>query len=200
MAGRIDAVLAEKGIELPRAMPAKEGHIEGWALSRGQLYVSGMIPQWNGERRFIGKAGQEFDLAQVQEAARLSALNVLAQASSDLNRVSGITPSMRAVMETLYPDTEMTVPAIARLQRVSRQHIQLIVKDLLAAELLDTHDNPAHKRSKLVRLTTKGEAAYDELRAAMLSLCEEMAADMDAGQIETARAVLDNLARKLSTG
>jgi enamine deaminase RidA (YjgF/YER057c/UK114 family) len=114
MAGRIDAVLAEKGIELPRAMPPKEGHIDGWALSRGQLYISGMIPQWNGERRFIGKAGEEFDLAQVQEAARLSALNMLAQArqalDGDLDRVR------RVVKLTGYinalPDFHDATPAL----------------------------------------------------------------------------------------
>jgi enamine deaminase RidA (YjgF/YER057c/UK114 family) len=114
MAGRIDAVLAERGIELPRAMPPKAGHIEGTALSRGQLYISGMIPQWNGERRFIGKAGQEFDLGQVQEAARLSALNMLAQAKAaldgDLDRVRRVVKLKGYVAAT--PDFHDVTPAV----------------------------------------------------------------------------------------
>lgn len=58
------------------------------------LYVSGMVPQWNGELRFIGKVGREFSLEEGQEAARLSALNVLAQAEAaldgDLDRVKRV--------------------------------------------------------------------------------------------------------------
>lgn len=114
MAGRIEAVLAEKGIELPRAMAPKVGHIEGTALSRGQLYISGMIPQWNGERRFIGKAGREFDLAQVQEAARLSALNMLAQAkdalNGDLDRVRRVVKLTGYV--NAHPDFHDVTPAV----------------------------------------------------------------------------------------
>ena len=112
--------------------------------------------------------------------------NVLAQASSDLNRVSGITPSMRAVMETLYPDTEMTVPAIARLQRVSRQHIQLIVKDLLAAELLDTHDNPAHKRSHLIRLSPNGVAQFRRVLTRERQLFQGLEGEFDEQQLAQA--------------
>ena len=113
MAGRIEKVLAEKGIELPEAMPPKVGHIEGFVLSGASLYISGMIPQWNGERRFIGKAGLDFSLAEVQEAARLSALNMLAQARlalGDLDRI------LRAVKLTGYvnasPDFHDITPAV----------------------------------------------------------------------------------------
>ena len=45
----------------------------------------------NGERRFIGKLGREFSIEQGQEAARLCALNLLAQAKAalagDLDRI-----------------------------------------------------------------------------------------------------------------
>jgi len=113
MAGRIEKVLAAKGVELPRAMAPKVGHIEGFVLSGTSLYISGMIPQWNGERRFIGKAGLDFTLSQVQEAARLSALNMLAQAHlalGDLDRIK------RVVKLTGYvnasPDFHDITPAV----------------------------------------------------------------------------------------
>ena len=60
----------------------------------GFLFVSGQLPSWNGELRYVGKVGKEFDLAQAQTAARLSALNVLAHARAaldgDLDRISEV--------------------------------------------------------------------------------------------------------------
>jgi enamine deaminase RidA (YjgF/YER057c/UK114 family) len=50
------------------------------------------VPKWDGEVRFVGKVGREFDLATGQAAARLSILNVLAQAKAmlagDLDRIA----------------------------------------------------------------------------------------------------------------
>ncbi len=57
----------------------------------GLLVMAGQVCQWNGERRFIGKLGREFSVEQGQEAARLCALNLLAQAKAalggDLDRI-----------------------------------------------------------------------------------------------------------------
>ena len=114
MTGRIDRRLDELGIELPQAMAPKVGHIEGTVLSRGQLYISGQIPQWNGERRFIGKAGAEFSLEEVQMAARLSALNMLAQAKAaldgDLDRVRRVVKLTGYV--NAHPDFHDVTPAV----------------------------------------------------------------------------------------
>ena len=49
------------------------------------LYVSGQVTTWNGDLRYIGKVGREFDLDDGRAAARLSALNVLAQARHALD-------------------------------------------------------------------------------------------------------------------
>lgn len=42
------------------------------------LHVSGQIPQWQGERTFIGRLGAEFSTAEGAKAAELCALNILA--------------------------------------------------------------------------------------------------------------------------
>jgi enamine deaminase RidA (YjgF/YER057c/UK114 family) len=42
------------------------------------LFITGQLSQWNGERRFIGKLGREFDIAEGQQAAYLCALNLIA--------------------------------------------------------------------------------------------------------------------------
>jgi enamine deaminase RidA (YjgF/YER057c/UK114 family) len=94
MAGRIEARLKELGIELPVPQEPRVAKILNTVIAGGFLFVSGQITQWNGERRFVGKVGREFDLAQGQAAARLSALNVLAQArkglDGDLDRIERV--------------------------------------------------------------------------------------------------------------
>jgi enamine deaminase RidA (YjgF/YER057c/UK114 family) len=49
------------------------------------LFVTGQLSQWNGERRFIGKLGREFGVEEGQQAARLCALNVIAQLQAALD-------------------------------------------------------------------------------------------------------------------
>jgi enamine deaminase RidA (YjgF/YER057c/UK114 family) len=94
MAGRIEARLKELGVELPVPQEPRVAKILNTTIANGFLFVSGQITQWNGERRFVGKVGREFDLAQGQAAARLSALNVLAQArkglDGDLDRIERV--------------------------------------------------------------------------------------------------------------
>ncbi len=94
MPGLIDARLAELGIELPTAPPPRAAKILMAKIAGGFLFVSGQLPSWNGELRYIGKVGRDFDLAQAQDAARLSALNVLAHAKAalggDLDRIAEV--------------------------------------------------------------------------------------------------------------
>lgn len=91
---KIDARLTELGIELPAPPPPRAARILMAKQAGGFLFVSGQLPSWNGELRYIGKVGREFNLAEAQDAARLSALNVLAQAKAaldgDLDRISEV--------------------------------------------------------------------------------------------------------------
>ncbi len=94
MTGRIKARLEELNITIPRAQQPRVAKIKGWSIIGSTLYISGMIPQWEGDVRYIGKVGQDFSIEEGREAARLSALNVLAQASAaldgDLDRIRQI--------------------------------------------------------------------------------------------------------------
>jgi enamine deaminase RidA (YjgF/YER057c/UK114 family) len=90
MAGRIEARLAALGIELPEAREPVVAKIRGALIAGPFLFVSGQVPQWNGDIRYIGKVGREFSIEEGQAAARLCALNVLAHARAalgDLDRV-----------------------------------------------------------------------------------------------------------------
>ena len=90
----VEARLRALGIELPVAPAPRAARIQMAKIAGGFLFVSGQLPSWNGELRYVGKVGREFDLAAGQAAARLSALNVLAQARSildnDLDRIAEV--------------------------------------------------------------------------------------------------------------
>ncbi|HJP37118.1 MAG TPA: RidA family protein [Gammaproteobacteria bacterium] len=85
MPGRVDRRLEELGIIIPRAQKPRVAKIKGSAVIGTTLYISGMIPQWEGEVRYVGKVGEDFSIDEGREAARLSALNVIAQAGEALN-------------------------------------------------------------------------------------------------------------------
>jgi len=91
MGGKIDERMRELGIELPE--PSAPGANYVPFLREGSLlFITGQLSQWNGERRYIGKVGEAFDLDEGRAAARLAALNVLAHLRSaldgDLERVA----------------------------------------------------------------------------------------------------------------
>ncbi|HEY7608165.1 MAG TPA: RidA family protein [Alphaproteobacteria bacterium] len=94
MAGKIETRMRELGIVMPEAAPPRVAKIEGSVRWGDLLFISGAVPKWNGEVRFVGKVGREFGLAEAQAAARLSALNMLAQAKlaldGDLDRIERI--------------------------------------------------------------------------------------------------------------
>jgi len=90
MAGRIDKLLAERGIELPKAAIPVANYVPV-VLAGSLAFVAGQVTVWNGEFRFIGKLGEAFDVEHGQQAARLCGLNILAQLKAslggDLDRV-----------------------------------------------------------------------------------------------------------------
>ncbi|MBI77669.1 MAG: hypothetical protein CMM53_07815 [Rhodospirillaceae bacterium] len=91
MAGVVETRLEELGIVLPDPLEPKVAKIKGSNIAGPFLYISGQVPQWNGDLPFIGKVGREFSVEEGYEAARMSALNVIAHAkkalAGDLDRV-----------------------------------------------------------------------------------------------------------------
>ncbi len=63
-----------------------------------------------------------------------------------------------AVLQILKQQGPQTVPQIARIRATSRQNIQMLVNGLEREDCVELRSNPAHKRSALVCLTTKGQA------------------------------------------
>jgi enamine deaminase RidA (YjgF/YER057c/UK114 family) len=90
MPGRIDARLAELKLELPKAAAPVANYVP--VVIVGNLaFLSGQVTAWTGEFKFRGKLGRDFNIEQGQEAARICALNIIAQLKAalggDLDRV-----------------------------------------------------------------------------------------------------------------
>ena len=90
MPGRIQTRLAELGVEIPAA-PAPAANYVPFVVSGSLVYVSGQIPMEAGDIKYQGQVGSTLDLETAQAAARLCAINLLAQLNAacegDLDRV-----------------------------------------------------------------------------------------------------------------
>src|SRR5262245_47048795 len=64
----------------------------------------------------------------------------------------------------------LTGPQIAQRRPTSRQRMQRLADELAAEGLVTFIDNPKHRRSKLVRLTSRGGARYRELNTRFLAI------------------------------
>jgi len=113
MTSAIETRLAELGIELPEPQLPTVAKILPAMIVERMLYVSGQVTTWNGDLRYIGKVGREFDLEEGRAAARLSALNVLAQAKlaldGDLDRVARVV-NLRGFVNAMPDFTD--IPAV----------------------------------------------------------------------------------------
>ena len=78
MTGKIEARLAELGIEIPDA-PAPAANYVPFVVSGSLVFVSGQVPFEDGEIKFIGRLGEDMDIDVGYRAARLCGLNLIAR-------------------------------------------------------------------------------------------------------------------------
>jgi DNA-binding MarR family transcriptional regulator len=87
----------------------------------------------------------------------------------------------------------LTVPQIAQMRPTSRQRMQRLADELAAEGLVEFIDNPKHRRSKLVRLTRKGEARYRELTARFLAIASTLGVGLSEGDIRRTTEIVRQL-------
>jgi DNA-binding MarR family transcriptional regulator len=87
----------------------------------------------------------------------------------------------------------LTVPQIARMRPTSRQRMQRLADELAAEGLVEFVDNPQHRRSKLVRLTRKGNARYREMSARFAEIAATMGADLSEADIRRTTEIVRRL-------
>ena len=93
MSGPITTRLAELGIELPVPAAPAANYIP-FVVTGNLIFVSGQITVWNGELRHIGRLGENIDIDEGYQAARLCGLNLIAQAKAaaqgDLDKINRV--------------------------------------------------------------------------------------------------------------
>lgn len=93
MAGKVDARLAELGIDVPDAAAPVANYV-GYVQTGNLVFVSGQVPIKDGQFQYQGKLGESMSLEDAQAAARLCAINVIAQVKAacggDLDRVTRV--------------------------------------------------------------------------------------------------------------
>jgi enamine deaminase RidA (YjgF/YER057c/UK114 family) len=73
-----EARLAELGIELPNAVPPAANYVPA-RKSGSLIYIAGQVPTAGGKDQYVGKVGRDVSIEDAQKAARLCAINILAQ-------------------------------------------------------------------------------------------------------------------------
>ncbi len=87
--------LAELGIELPLPPPPAVPAYVPWLRTGSLLVTSGQLPWREGKLAYVGKLGAELSVEEGYEAARLCALNGLAQLKAALGRLSRVRQIVR---------------------------------------------------------------------------------------------------------
>jgi enamine deaminase RidA (YjgF/YER057c/UK114 family) len=93
MAGKIDARLAELGIELPEAVAPVANYVP-YVVVGNTIFTAGQITLVGTEVKYAGILGQDISIEDGYKAARLCGLNLLAQVKAacggDLDRVKRV--------------------------------------------------------------------------------------------------------------
>ncbi|WP_395708335.1 MarR family winged helix-turn-helix transcriptional regulator [Reyranella sp.] len=91
----------------------------------------------------------------------------------------------------------LTVPHIAQMRPTSRQRMQRLADELAAEGLVKFIDNPKHRRSKLMRLTPKGDARYREMNTQLALIASTMCVGLSESDIrkstESVRQLSDDV-------
>src|SRR6266511_5548656 len=87
----------------------------------------------------------------------------------------------------------LTVPQIAQMRPTSRQRMQRLADELAAEGLVEFLDNPQHRRSKLVRLTPRGDARYRELSTRFLAIASTMGIGLSEADIRKTAEIVRRL-------
>ena len=93
----------------------------------------------------------------------------------------------------------LTVPQIAQMRPTSRQRMQRLADELAAEGLVEFIDNPKHQRSKLVRLTSKGDRRYRALNTRFLAIASTLGVDLGEQDIRRTGEILRHLSEEVKS-
>ena len=142
-----------------------------------------------------GPDGRQAMLAfQALVAANRDLAEVVTRVADGILEAEGVTPGERSLLMLVRRHRSLTVPRLAEHKGVSRQHVQVTANALSKKGLLEFRPNPAHKRSRLVALTSEGVDLVKRIMAREGEVMTRVAARLDP---ERTRIAAESLARVL---
>ncbi len=108
----------------------------------------------------------------------------------------GLSSARWQVMGALE-EAPLPVAQIARNMGLTRQAVQRVANVLADEGLVEFAENPNHRRAKLVRLTTGGKAALEEIHRRQVEWSNRLAAGLAAEAIQEAVTVMRTLRERL---
>jgi DNA-binding MarR family transcriptional regulator len=113
--------------------------------------------------------------------------------------IDDIRPTHGCVFRFLHGDG-MRLTDLAALAGLTKQSVGEIVDDLTALGYIERYPDPTDKRAKLLRLTTKGEAAQGVGFSLFQGLEEDWAAAFGSDDIAALRTLLERVALAKAPG
>jgi DNA-binding MarR family transcriptional regulator len=113
-----------------------------------------------------------------------------------LARPAGVTAAWWQVLGAVLREP-LSVSAIAREMGITRQAVQRTADVLAERGFAEYHDNPAHRRAKLVAITPEGRAAISGINPHHARHAAELASIVGAEQLAEAVEALTKLSAAL---
>ncbi len=133
----------------------------------------------------------------IVEVFRLNGL--LISTADKLVAKFGITGARWQVMGALVQTGGLeTVSRLARDMGLTRQSVQRVVNEMAADGLLEFEENPHHKRSKLVRMSKRGEQVFSSALEIQLPWVKELSDGISQKQLTEAKRVLEMIRERLA--
>lgn len=156
--------------------------------------MAGSSSSATGRKRISAETRAVFELLQ-EIVATFFKLRAVGQRGGSVSAWGGGVWGLLHSLETQGPQT---VPQLARARPVARQHIQKLADEMAGDGLVEFIDNPAHRRSKLLRMTAEGEALYGRITAELLDLCRDFATGQDLKDLEISLYIISDLKDRLA--
>lgn len=112
----------------------------------------------------------------------------------------GRSTARRGILRGLVRYGAQTVPKLARMRGVSRQHVQLVIDSLRRDRLVEARPNPVHRRSPLVRATALGERMVHRMDAFDAAVLGSVSYAASARDLKLAALTLQRLRGALEIG
>lgn len=112
--------------------------------------------------------------------------------ANDMASAAGLTAARWQVLGAVL-QAPLTVAGIARAMGMTRQGVQRVADDVVAAGLAEYRDNPAHKRARLVTPTAAGYAAVRRISPGHARVADALVDDLGADRLEQIVTALRDL-------